>query len=236
MRIASHLNITAEEIQNKKHNIWIGISLGNKYFTKENIEEYIIWALANTKESVLVVIPDALHAINLEILDRRSSNKALAKAVKIGDEKNKEIEEIISTLSEEEKGKIKVVRWKDILNHDSYKQNIELIKNEYKNNPEFHDLILDITKSGRLDRSERISKMTEVELDRLADYVLYELPHFVDGVQAYGSDLIYTAISYPGLNKLDELAVGLSNKTMFPELADKLNLTHRIGIIEAYIK
>lgn len=78
--------------------------------------------------------------------------------------------------------------------------------------------------------------MTSEELDRLSDYVLYELPHFVDGVQGYGDELIYTAIPYPGLNKLDELSVGLSNKTMFPTLAEKLNVSHKIGIIEAYVE
>jgi hypothetical protein len=34
--------ITPEEITSKAHNIWLGISLGNKYFTKENIEKYLM--------------------------------------------------------------------------------------------------------------------------------------------------------------------------------------------------
>jgi tRNA-dependent cyclodipeptide synthase len=236
MRIASYLNITEEEIRNKEHNIWIGISLGNKYFTKDNIKEYILWAVDNTKESVLIVIADALHAINLEVLDHRSPERAFRKAVRIGDDKNKEIQEIIESLSEDEKKRVRVVRWKDILNHESYKKNLELIRNEYKNNLDFHQLIIEITKSGRMDRSERISKMTHGEIDRLADYVLYELPHFIDGVQGYGDNLIYTVIPYPGLNKLDELAIGLSNKTIFRDLAEKLNLTNKTGIVEAYVK
>jgi tRNA-dependent cyclodipeptide synthase len=235
MRIANYLNVTEKEIQNKQHNIWIGISLGNKYFTKENIREYILWAIDNTKDEVLVVIADALHAINLEVLDHRSPDRAFKKAVRIGDEKNKEIQEIIDTLPENKKNKVRVVRWKDILNHESYKRNLELIKNEYKTNPDFRALILEITKSGRSDRAERISKMNNTELDRLVDYVLHELPPFVDGVQGYDQDLIYTVIPYPGLNKLNELAVGLSNKTLFLDLAQKLNLTHSIGIIEAYV-
>ncbi len=234
MRIVSYLNIPEEEIKNRQHNIWIGISLGNKYFTKGNIEGYISWAIDNTKESVLIVIADALHAINLEVLDHRSPERAFKKAVKIGDEKNKEIIEILNTFTNKQKEKVKVVRLKDILNNEVYNRNLELVKNEYKNNPEFHKVILEITKSGREDRADRISKMTESELDRLADYVLYELPLFISGVQGYEDNVVYNVIPYPGLNKLDDLCVGLSNKTVFLDLAQKLKITHQIGIVEAY--
>ncbi|MBR9704328.1 hypothetical protein GOV12_02870 [Candidatus Pacearchaeota archaeon] len=33
---------TKEEVKSNKFNIYIGISLGNKWFTKDNIGEYII--------------------------------------------------------------------------------------------------------------------------------------------------------------------------------------------------
>ena len=78
-------------------------------------------------------------------------------------------------------------------------------------------------------------KMTPEELDRLADYVLYELPSFVNGVRGHDKELVYTLLPYPGLNALDDLTIGLSNKTMFPELAKKLNLKNKIGILEAYV-
>jgi tRNA-dependent cyclodipeptide synthase len=236
MRVESYLNVTPQEIANRHHNIWIGVSLGNAYFTKENLEHYIKWSIENTKDKVLVVIADALQAINFEVLDHRSPERASKKAMKIGDQKETEINEIIATLSHEDRTKVKVVRWKDILTNDTYKKNIKVIKEEFFSNPEFHMFITDIVKFGRQDRSERLSNMTSEELDRLSDYVLYELPHFVDGVQCCGDMLIYTVIPYPGLNKLDELAVGLSNKTMFPTLAEKLNVSHKIGIIEAYVE
>lgn len=235
MRIVTYLNVTPEEINSKSHNIWIGVSLGNKYFTKENLDKYIRWAIDHTKENILVVIADTLHAVNLEVLDHRNPEKALKKAIRIGDEKNKEIEEIISNLSDEQKKKVRVVRWNDSLKNPSYLHNVELVKNEFRNNPDFHKLIIGIVNVGRADRSERLSNMTAFELDNLANYILYELPHFVNGVQGYGSDTVYTVLPYPGLNKLDELCVGLSNRTVFPELAKKLNVSHKIGILEAYV-
>ena len=60
-----------------------------------------------------------------------------------------------------------------------------------------------IVVSGRSDRAESLSKMSPEELDRLSDYVLYELPLFVNGVHIQGSDIIYTLLPYPGLNKVE---------------------------------
>ena len=183
MRIESYLDITPEEITNKAHNIWLGISLGNKYFTKENIEKYLKWSIDNTKKEVLIVIADMLHAINLEVLDGRTSEKAIKKAIRIGDKKAKEISEIISGLSEPDREKVIVVRWKDILKNDIYKHNSSCIYAEFIANKTFHDLIVDIVKIGREDRMEKILKMTDFEMNRFCEYVLNELPHFINGVK-----------------------------------------------------
>jgi hypothetical protein len=158
MRIESYLDITPEEITSRAHNIWLGISLGNKYFTKENIEKYI------------------------------------------------------------------------------YKHNSSCIYAEFIANKSFHDLIVDIVNIGREDRMEKILKMTDVEMNRFCEYVLNELPHFINGVEIDNSDQIFTVIPYPGLSKLNELSVGLNNKTMFPELSSKLKITNHTGIVEAYVE
>lgn len=234
MRVAEYLNITPEEVSNKKHNIWIGVSLGNAYFTKEHIKAYIKWALENTKEKVLIVIPDALHAVNLEVFDKRSPSRALAKAIKIGNQKRSEVEAVMSDFSEEERSMVDIIHWTDILQDEEYLHNLDIIKEEFKTNNVFKDFILDIVITGRPDRAERISKMTSEEMERLADYVLYELPSFVNGVHGHDPHIVYTVLPYPGLNDLDYLTVGLCNRTMFPELAEKLKLNNKVGILEAY--
>ncbi|MBT4174397.1 tRNA-dependent cyclodipeptide synthase, partial [archaeon] len=101
MIIKNYLNTTKEEVESKKYNVWIGISLGNKLFTSENIKEYILWALDNTKEDVLVVIGDGLHAINLEVLDGLQRIAAVRKAIRIGDKKQEEIDSILKELPNE---------------------------------------------------------------------------------------------------------------------------------------
>jgi len=114
MRFGSFLNTTIEEIKSKRYNIWLGISLGNKSFTKELIKDYLEWSLNFTKEDVLVVIGDRLYAINLEVLDGYSKLAALRKALKKGDEKEREIKEILAEIPEDKARLIKVVRFKHV--------------------------------------------------------------------------------------------------------------------------
>lgn len=233
MRIENYLNTTKEKVEGKEHDIWIGISLGNKYFTPENIGKYISWALEHTQNGILIVIADTLQAINLEILDGRSAEAARRKAIELGDIKINEIENIISPLSEEQKGKIRLIRWDDIINSDSYKKRLRLVNDFFNENKDFHRYVIESVKAGRKDRLSRIASLPESKLNRLAQYILNEIPIFIDGVQYNGAT--YTLIPYPGLTLLDELFIGLHNKTMFPELAERLCISNRIGILEAYV-
>jgi len=233
MKIKKYLNTTKKEVEAKKHNIWIGVSLGNKYFTKDNIKQYIEWSLKYTKDKVLVVIADEIYTINLEVLDDRSLKSAHNRALKLGKDKYKEVEEIIELFSNNDKKKINLVRWNDIVSTDYYKKQLILTINEFKTNQKFHDEIISIVKSGRPDRVSKISRLSVEKMDRLAEYVLNEIPHFVNGVQGYDENT-YTLIPYPGLSKLDELFVGLNNGEAYSDLSNKLGITNQIAILDAY--
>ncbi|MBT3282620.1 tRNA-dependent cyclodipeptide synthase [bacterium] len=233
MRIKQYVNTTKDEVESKKHNIWIGVSLGNKYFTKENIRKYIEWALQHTKDGVLVLIADDIYAINIEILDGRSKARALKRAYRLADEKQKKIEEILSTLPKDEASKVTIARWKDVSKTKYHEHRLEVVRDAFKNNKEFHDYVYSIIKEGRPDRN-----LDEVRLESLSEYVLHEIPVFINGTKYQfknGEWKTYTLIPYPGLTKLDKLIVGLSNKTLFSEIAEKLKVTNEIAILEAYV-
>lgn len=232
VRVEQYLNTTQEEVEKKVFNIWIAISLGNQYFTKERIKAYIEWALEHTKEKVLVVVSDVLQAINIEVLDNRSLTSALKRAVKLGDLKYSEVKDTVAGFSSEQQGRVEISRWEDIANTERYRHNLQIIKDEYIHNKDFQEHIRDIVKKGRQDRIERINRLKEQELDRLCEYTLSEIPIFVDGTQMQNT--IYTLIPYPGITKLDELLVGLQNGTLFPEIAEKLHITNKIAILDAY--
>ena len=76
-------------------------------------------------------------------------------------------------------------------------------------------------------------------LDKLAEYVLKEIPLFINGVKYKTENnkwKTYSLVPYPGLTSMDKLFIGLQNKEMFPELAERLKITDKIAILEAYIK
>src|SRR3989344_6747303 len=92
------LGVSKESILNKEHNLWIGFSFGNKWFTKENLERLIYFGLKHTKQSLLIWIPSRLYATNLKYVDKLSRSEALKRAFEIGDEKFLEVQNIASTL------------------------------------------------------------------------------------------------------------------------------------------
>lgn len=234
MKIATYLNTSKEEVQSKQHNIWIGISLGNKYFTREAIGEYIRWALNYTKDDVLVAIVDDIHALNYEVFDGRSKDSSLRRARKKGDEKAIEVQKIIDGLPEKNKKRVHIARWTDLINskYHSYRQRV--LFDEFDSNKKFRDHVLSIIKEARGDRIKELSKK---DVEYLAEYILREIPVFINGAKYKTKDgwKTYSLIPYPGLTKLDELFIGLQNREMFPELADKLKITDKIAILEAYV-
>lgn len=234
MKITKYLNTTQKEVESRRHNIWLGISLGNKYFSQANIEEYIRWSLDRTKNKVLIVIADAIQAFNLEVLDGMNPEAAHRRALKLGDVKYAEIEEIMEKLTAEEKDKIHLVRWGNVTDTSEYKNKLNIVLDYYRQSEKFRNHVIEIVRAGRKDRASRIERLSEKELDRLAEYILNELPHFVDGIQGY-NEYIYTLIPYPKLTMLDKLFIGLNNRTMFPELAEKLNIENEIAIVEAFV-
>ncbi|OHA88878.1 MAG: hypothetical protein A3C70_01680 [Candidatus Zambryskibacteria bacterium RIFCSPHIGHO2_02_FULL_43_14] len=54
-----------EDLEDKKYTLSIGVSLGNKWFTIENIIDLIRWSLPRTKYDLVVYVGDSIHAINL---------------------------------------------------------------------------------------------------------------------------------------------------------------------------
>jgi len=236
MIIEKYLNTSKEEVESKKYNIWIGISLGNKYFTKENIKQYILWALENTKEDVLIVIGDGLHAINLEVLDGYSRINSIKKAIRMGDKKEEEIKSIIQELPIEKSKLVKVVRFQHVTASKYHEYRLEVLLDEFKNNKIFHDFIIKIIKENKKVQENDLS---EEKLDYLAKYILNELPLYINGAKYGGlpkhGGKTYLLQAYPGLGLIDKLLMSLQNGKQFPELIHKLKITHKIAILEAYV-
>jgi len=230
MEIKTYLNCSEQEIQSKKFNIFVGISLGNKYFTKENIKKYILWALENTKDDVLVLIADKNHAINYEVLNGYNPERALQVALRKGIETEESVRKIVRGLPKEKHHLIKVCKWEDARKSSYYQDKIKIFLDEFQNNSKFHDFIIQIIKENLNAKSDNLNSN---ELDKLALYVLDELPIILNGVKFEGK--IYDLHPYPGLSSLDDLFMNLQTGKMFPKLAKMLEIKNKIAEVEAYV-
>lgn len=232
MRIASCLNTTIEDIKAKKFNIFLGISLGNKYFTeKENTREFISWALDNSKNDVVVLIPDKIHMVNYEVRSGYSQEKANRTVLRKSKEIKKLIEEIITTLSEAEKNRVAVLTWENIENDSDYQNRRNILRRAFKENPEFHKRVIEATKDSV---NSNILNLDENDYEKLASYPLDELPVLIAGFQY--NDRRYNLIPYPGTSKIDYLTIDLQNGTSFPEISKELNTQEKVAIVEAYAR
>ena len=239
MRIVKCLGATKEEIENKKFNIVIGVSLGNKYFTKENINQYILWALDYTKEDILVLIPDRIQAINIEALGDYKKLRAFRVAIRKGDEKEDEVKEILAALPQEKQKTIKIARWREVTGSKYHDYRIEVLFDEFRKKGDFYDYIISIVKQN----CKNTPHTLKIErLEKLAEYILYEIPVFINGFK-YGfykripkkEEKKYNLIIYPGLNDFDNLIIGLQNGTLFPDLSKKLKINDKIIIVEGFV-
>ncbi len=231
MIIKKYLNTNESEIKSKKFNIFIGISLGNKYFLTNNLKQYILWALENTKEDVLILIADRIQAINYEVLNQYSKNMAEVLAIKKGIEVKHSIENIIKGLPKSKQKLIKICLWYSARKSDYYKDKIKIIIEEFENNPEFHNFIIKIVKENL---GKKCNNLNKSQLERLSLYVLDELPILLNGVEFAGK--IYTLHPYPGISSFDDLLIGLQEGTIFSQLAKKLEVHNKIAQVEAYPK
>lgn len=226
MRIATFLNINEADLFAKKFNIFIGVSLGNKYFSEENIKDYLLWALENTKEKVAILIPDKIHSVNYEVKSSYSKKRAEKLAFKEGEKVKSVIENIFKELSPERRAIVDILKWEDI-ETDEYKIMVAILREEFGKNEKFRNLIIEIVKENVQSKDPDGS-----DYEKLAIYPLEELPMLVSGIEHRGTR--YDLLPYPGISKIDHLAIDLQEGKNFPEITKKLNIKVKLGLIEAY--
>lgn len=200
-------------LENREYNICVGISLGNKWFTPENIVGLIEWSLQYTKEHVIVCPADDIHAINLGVRSRKSKSKSLELARKMSAELMALVkEEVSKSLSEEEKSKIIYATWSDVVNEE-YKKKVSYLYNLYEKDSEFRIAIQDIVR-GYTSKEER--SFSDEDINVLSTYILEELPEVVGRVPVKG--FTYDAYAYPFDSELTVFIEQIQKGERFPEI------------------
>ncbi len=226
--IVKHIGVDPSEVQEKKHNIWVGISISNKKFTPENIEALIRFALEHTKEKVLVLVPGRMQATNYYYFDKFSRADALKKAFDEEDRFKKMIQDILNELSEAERDKVSVVNYDSICTPKHIAQR-EIFFRGFAEKGSFYNAVIEVTEEMFVARGRTIE---DRKAEALSLYVLHELPLLADGVQTNHTGDVYTLIPYPGSGKTDELAMDIVKGEKFPELTQKLHLQNKVGILD----
>lgn len=217
MKIQKIINTTKEEIESKKFNIYIGISLGNKWFTKENLQRYMDWSLENTKEKVLFLIADKIQAINYNVRNKSDSqNTNLKRAIRKGNEMKIVLEELKSNLPKEKQKNVIILYWQEYEEQSEfYKKYTPKIYSEFENNKEFRKGILDLVKSLIRDR-----KFSEEEYLKFSEYFLEEFIDLFSGVKIGNN--YYGLYLYPQNSSVFSFMKKIQEGKSYPELNKKL--------------
>lgn len=229
MKITQYRGTSEDKLITNVHNIWLGISLGNKYFTLEHLEDYIRSSLDLVKEKMLIIIADQPQAVNYEVFEKIKPKTANAKACRNGQKIFDVVNEIILPLPKELQEKIDVIKWGELSKTVWYRHRYEIFCSEFLTNFDFKSKLVEIVK---LNMGERIKHLQSQELVKLCEYVLKELPIFM-GAMSY-KDIVYDLHIYPGLSLMDDLILDIQEGILFPNILKQITITKPLAIAEAY--
>ena len=215
------------ELLKKQYTIGIGISLGNKWFTPENVIELVKWALPLTKDKVIIYVADSIHAINLEVRNRISFEKAKKVADKMGADILDDVKQrLADQLSSKDQEKILYVRWEDFVD-ESYKVKLNYLYSFYKDNLEFKAAVHSIVRSFT---SKEKKNFTDSQINRLGDYLIEEIPECMNRVEMAGN--ICDAYAYPFDSEMARLIEKMQYGEIFPEIKAHIMYTEPKVLLE----
>ena len=198
-------------------NIFLGISLKNKYFTTERIENYLEWSLQQTKLNILILVPDSLHAYNYEIRNNYAPQRALRVAKRNGNQLRRKIQKILSQFTVSQQERVRIITWDNIKTTSLYKHTLAHINYEFEHNANFRKDLINIVKETLPPSKQNID---QEKLLRLSQYVLEELPVLLKGIE-YGG-IFYRLHPYPYFSTLHVLIRRIINCGDYKRIRNKL--------------
>ena len=226
---------TREDVELRKFNIFIGISLGNKLLTKELAKTYLEWAVERTKESTVVLIADEIDTVNWTIfnnLDEASAiEKVSNKARGLDDMFSRAVKIIAREKDSAIENRAKVIRWKNIKT-DRFNTLLTILESEFETNLDFRNRVLSFVKKYCELRKKSVTESDQV---KLAGYILAELPTLLEGIEFNG--VRYDMIFYPTYvdSGMSQFVLDIQNG-IYPDLLSKLQLSVKCVMAESYLE
>lgn len=215
MKLHSIRGGTIEDLENKKCNIGVGISLGNKWFNVENIVALVEWCLEYTRDNVVIYVADSIHNLNIQARSGWNAEKSLAKALEMGESIMREVKsEIDKTFTDIKKDRIEYVHWNEIIDEE-YKTKLEFLYKYYESNPDFKNAITGMVKN-HINGEARSFSDESIEL--MSKYILEELPECISRVKT--GAVKCDAYAYPADGFLPEFIEKIQKGEIFSEVKD----------------
>lgn len=206
-----------EELRVKAYTIAVPISLGNKWFSPENILGLIEWSLEYTREYIVVYVADSIHAINIEVRNRKRSEKAREIALKMGDEilqKTRELAE--SKLSSTQLAKIHYAKWDELLTRE-YQTKLDFLRKKYQDDSNFRDTIIKFINDFTGEENKNFSSEDKL---KLGTYLVEELPELLCRVPI--QNLPFDGNAYPYDSEFLAVVEKIQEGDLFPEIKQNI--------------
>ena len=175
MKIKSEIKLGKKLIKNPKSvSAFMGISLGKPFYSKENIENYFLWAEKHCKKFILI-LADEPEKWNYQAFKRLTELKSLSFARKVGEDYKRGFLRIINKHNLKD---IEVKVWKELFdNNQEYEEILSIFKKHFLENNQFRE---DCIKTIRQNIGQKIEEGLEGNKDRivadiLSNYLLEEL-------------------------------------------------------------
>jgi tRNA-dependent cyclodipeptide synthase len=237
--VMKYFNVTQEEIEKKLFNIFVGISLGNKFLTPQLAKKYVKWAHYYTKDNALILIADKIDVVNWMVFNKLNLKEAEKKV------RNKAwgikglFDKAIRTLAREENDptyitKVYIVFWEDVTNNEGYRHLKEILTQEYKENKDFRNQVLYFVNKYIERRGLKPSEISNEDKDKLADYILSELPTLIGGI--LWNNTLYNLCLYPTYieSGMSQFVLDIRGGKYFE--ASKLLLRQICVLVEDYLE
>ncbi len=198
------------------HNMYLWISLGNSFFSEENIIKLLDFSLKNSKsKKIVILIADSIQIFNYIWIKKVSLEKAQDLVTKASQQKKYEIENIVQKFFSKEN--IEIIFWDDISKTFEYTQQRNILQAEYDKKEKFYQEITNFVIEYIVWIWRTPNKRA---VENSVQYILSELPFILGWIE--WKNEYYTAYVYPSV-WVWKLMVNIQNWT-FPELLEKLNL------------
>jgi len=186
---------TPQQVSKKKYNIFIGVSISNKKLDEKMAYDYLKWSIRNTKEKIAVIIADELDIVNFEVFSSYNSGKSRRRAEKSGEEFKKIFQKASNKLQKQDQKKVSIYKWSDVKKSEHYQEVYNYLLKSYQKMPEFKSAILFFVKKYIRKRGKLKILKDQEKLDKLAMYILGELPTLLQGI--YLDGIHYNLCIYP---------------------------------------